>query len=398
MKMKKILRKKVFVPAIFVITLLLIATNSTVKVSAANPTKRVGHCSVYDSVNDRIIMYGGQTDATYVSWKTDTWVYDLNNNTWTIMSPESVPYQKTNSKMVYDSESEKVINFGGTYAEDYASNQTWIYDYLEDSWTNIDPPNAPRLRVGHTMAYDSESDIVIMFGGSIPKDYNPYGGNMGYNDTWGYDYNTNTWTNITPSISPLGRSNSILTYDSESDKIVLFGGYHSHTVSAYYDPTGEVYQRDTWTYDYNTNTWENVTPSTSPDPRIGTNMAYDSESDRIILVGGSTHLDPTGMEDEVWSFDLNSEIWTQMNPSTNGRRSFSIAYDAESDKIVVFGGTNSTTLTSYNAETWMYDFNTDEWTLMPIPEITTDTNSFFIPTLIATSIIAVVLIRRRKNR
>ncbi len=221
---------------------------------------------------------------------------------------------------------------------------------------------------------------------------------MGYNDTWGYDYNTNTWTNITPSISPLGRSNSILTYDSESDKIVLFGGYHSHTVSAYYDPTGEVYQRDTWTYDYNTNTWENVTPSTSPDPRIGTNMAYDSESDRIILVGGSTHLDPTGMEDEVWSFDLNSEIWTQMNPSTNGRRSFSIAYDAESDKIVVFGGTNSTTLTSYNAETWMYDFNTDEWTLMPIPEITTDTNSFFIPTLIATSIIAVVLIRRRKNR
>ncbi|MHA1552376.1 MAG: Kelch repeat-containing protein, partial [Candidatus Heimdallarchaeaceae archaeon] len=363
MIIKKIFRKKVVIPAIFVIALLLIATNTTVKVSAAYPQKKVGHWMVYDSVNDRIIMYGGQTDATYVSWKTDTWVYDLNSNTWTIMSPESVPYQKTGSKMVYDSESEKLINFGGTHAEDYSSNQTWIYDYLEDSWTNA-----------NAMAYDSESDIVIMFGGILPKDYNPYGGETGYNDTWSYDFNTNTWTNMTPSISPLGRGSSKLSYDSESDKIVLFGGYHSPTSSAYLDPTGEVYQRDTWTYDYNTNTWENVTPSTSPDPRTGFNMDYDSESDRIILFGGSTHLDPTGMEDEVWSFDLNGGTWTQMNPATTGRRAFSIAYDTESDKIVLFGGTNSTTLTSYNDETWVYDYNVDEWTLMPIPEVTDDTN------------------------
>ncbi|MHA1591085.1 MAG: Kelch repeat-containing protein, partial [Candidatus Heimdallarchaeaceae archaeon] len=283
MKIKKILRKKTVIPAIFVITLLLIATNTTVKVSAAYPQKRAGHWTVYDSVNDRIIMYGGQTEANYVSYKTDTWAYDLNNNTWTRMSPESVPYQKISSKMAYDSESEKIINFGGTHAEDYSSNQTWIYDYLEDSWTNANPANTPRLRNTHAMAYDSESDIVIMFGGGLGKDYNPYGGQTGYNDTWAYDYNTNTWTNVTPAISPLGRGSSILTYDSESDKIVLFGGYHSPTILSSLDPTGEVYQRDTWTYDYNTNTWENVTPSTSPDPRKGVNMAYDSESDRIIL-------------------------------------------------------------------------------------------------------------------
>ncbi|MHA1201118.1 MAG: Kelch repeat-containing protein [Candidatus Heimdallarchaeaceae archaeon] len=397
MKIKEILRKKVFTPAIFVITLLLIATNTTVEVSAAYPLKRVGHCMIYDSVNDRIIMYGGQPDATYVSYRTDTWVYDLNNNTWIKMSPESVPYQKTSSKMVYDSESEKLINFGGTHAENYLSNQTWIYDYLEDSWTNANPANTPRLRSSHAMAYDSESDIVIMFGGGIPKDYNPYGGNMGYNDTWSYDYNSNTWTNMTPSISPLGRQNSILTYDSESDKIVLFGGFHSPITSAYLDPTGEVYQRDTWTYDYNTNTWENVTPSTSPDPRIGFNMAYDSESDRILLFGGSTHLDTTGMEDEVWSFDLNSVTWTQMNPATTGRRSFSIAYDSESDKIVLFGGTNSTTLTSYNAETWVYDYNADTWTLMEVPEVTEDSNAFLIPTILSLAIIAIVLLKRRKN-
>ncbi|MHA1418578.1 MAG: Kelch repeat-containing protein [Candidatus Heimdallarchaeaceae archaeon] len=397
MKIKKILRKKVFIPTIFVITLLLIATDTTVKVSAAYPLKRVNHWMSYDSTNDRIIMYGGQSDATYVSWRSDTWSYDLNNNSWTKMNPESVPYQKTSSKMVYDSESEKLINFGGTHAEDYSSDQTWIYDYLEDSWTNIDPPEGPTLRGGHCMAYDSESDIVIMYGGSVGKDYNPDGGQLNFNDTWSYDFNTNTWTNVTPSTSPPGRTSAKIVYDSESDRIVLFGGAHSPGTSYYLDPTGEVYQRETWTYDFNTNTWENVTPSTSPDPRIGFNMVYDSESDRILLFGGSTHLDATGMEDETWSFDLNSGIWTQMNPAPTGKRAFSIAYDIESDKIVLFGGTNSTTLTNYNAETWVYDYNTDEWTLMPIPVID-DSNMFFIPTLVSLSIIAIVLVKRRRNK
>ncbi|MHA1201119.1 MAG: Kelch repeat-containing protein [Candidatus Heimdallarchaeaceae archaeon] len=398
MKIKKILRKKTVIPAIFVIALLLIATNTTVKVSAAYPQKRASHDMIYDSVNDRMIMYGGRTGPNNADRVTETWVYDLNSNTWTIMNPESVPYQKTGSKMAYDSESEKLINFGGTHTEDYSSNQTWIYDYLEDSWTNANPTNTPRLRGGHALAYDSESDIVIMFGGGLGKDYNPYGGETGYNDTWAYDYNTNTWTNMTPSISPLGRGYSILIYDSESDKMVLFGGYHSPTSSAYYDPTGEVYQRETWTYDYNTNIWENVTPSTSPDPRLGTDMAYDSESDRILLVGGYTHLDTTSMEDETWSFDLNSETWTQMNPDTSfAIRAHSMAYDSESDKIVLFGGTNSTQLTPYNAETWVYDFNADEWTLMPIPVID-DSSMLILPTIISLAIIAIVLIKRRKSR
>ena len=400
MKMKKILRKKVFIPAIFVITLLLIATNTTVKVSAAYPQKRQSHSMVYDSVNDRMIMYGGQTDATYVSWKTDTWAYDLNNNTWTIMSPESVPYQKTGSEMAYDSESEKLINFGGTHAEDYCSNQTWIYDFIEDSWTNANPANTPRLRSGHAMAYDSESDMVIMFGGGLPnEDYNPYGGLVQYNDTWAYSFNTNTWTNVTPAISPLGRNAANFVYDSESDRIVLFGGTHSPEKSAYLDPTGEVYQEETWTYDYNTNTWENVTPVYSPEPRFGSNMAYDSESDMLIFVGGFTHLDATSMEDEAWSFDLNTGTWTQLNPITDfARKWHMMAYDSESDRIVLFGESNSTTKTNYLAETWVYDYNADEWALMPLPEVIDDTNSFFIPTILSLSVIAIVLLKRRRNK
>jgi len=128
------------------------------------------------------------------------------------------------------------------------------------------------------MAYDSESDIIIMHGGALDPPYNPYGGRIAYNDTWSYDYNTNTWTNITPAISPLGLCDAKMAYDIESDRIIMFGGYHNPWGTPYEDSTGEVYKKDTWAFDYNTNTWENVTPTVSPEPRIDHAIAYDYDT------------------------------------------------------------------------------------------------------------------------
>jgi hypothetical protein len=39
-----------------------------------------------------------------------------------------------------------------------------------------------------TMAYDSESDRVILFGGCL--------GQTVWNETWAYDYNDNKWEKI----------------------------------------------------------------------------------------------------------------------------------------------------------------------------------------------------------
>jgi len=395
--MKIILVKKQMYISIIIITTLFLASSLITTVSAAYPNQRIAHSMTYDVTNDRIIMYGGATTNSYVSYSTETWVYDLNTNTWALMSPESVPYQKIDARIAYDLESEKTVCFSGVNREDYVSDETWIYDYSADSWTNANPTTAPHLRSGHAMIYDSESDIIIMCGGGLAPDYNPYGGRTQFNDTWAYNTNTNTWTNMTPAISPLGRGSGRVAYDAESDRIVLFGGAHSAEMTYPEDPTGEVYQNSTWTYNYNTNTWEDVTPLVSPSPRYGHYMVYDSESDKIILYGGYTHLDTTSMENEVWSFDLNSETWTQMNPAPIGRRWHIMAYDSESDRTVFFGGSNTTSVAAYFMETWSYDYNTDEWTLMPIPVID-DSSMLILPTIISLSVIAIILLKRRKNK
>lgn len=64
--------------------------------------------------------------------------------------------------MAYDSESETIVQFGGMPQNDYSSNETWIYDYSTNTWTKADPANVPSMRSSNVMAYDSESDKVIM--------------------------------------------------------------------------------------------------------------------------------------------------------------------------------------------------------------------------------------------
>ena len=128
-------------------------------------------------------------------------------------------------------------------------------------------------------------------------------------------------------------------------------------------------------------------------------MVYDSEHDLIILFGGYTHLLTTEIDHECWSFDYNTLSRIELNPDGGLEvRAHAMAYDSESDKIVIFGGNTGDDPFNFLDDTWVFDYNFNNWTKMPYPEVTTDTNSFFIPTLISLSIIAIVLVKRRRNR
>ena len=93
-----------------------------------------------------------------------------------------------------------------------AATETWVRQYP--------PPHArlasPPARAGASMAYDAQIGKVVLFGGRDP------GGAR--NDTWTYDVATNTWKRQFPSTSPPARSSASMAYDAQSNLIVLFGG------------------------------------------------------------------------------------------------------------------------------------------------------------------------------
>src|SRR3989304_2582835 len=81
---------------------------------------------------------------------------------------------------------------------------------------------------------------------------------------------TNEWTNANPQEpGPPGRWRHAIAYDAESDRVILFGG-----------DTG-VPDGETWSYDLDRNAWSDMDPVTSPSPRWGPGVACDSQSDRI---------------------------------------------------------------------------------------------------------------------
>ncbi|MCK5304225.1 MAG: hypothetical protein KAJ72_03180, partial [Candidatus Heimdallarchaeota archaeon] len=251
---------------LIVASLLFLTISSSIQINAAYPKQRIYHRMIYDSVNDRIIMYGGLTETGESYRVFETWSYDYNTNEWIKLITDNSPYA-SNAIIAYDSESEKIISFGGSHAEHVESDQTWIYDYIDNTWTQVAPSNVPKMRSGQKMVYDFESDVVIMFGGTLHKDGNPDGVGLRFNDTWSYDYNTNTWTNITSATYPLNYAFDSVAYDIESDLVIVFGGTNDD--NPYSDPTGGIYHGETWSFDYNTNTWDNITPSVSPIPRVG---------------------------------------------------------------------------------------------------------------------------------
>ncbi len=393
-----------------------------------NPTSRppvnADHAMAYDAESDRVVLFGGYYPHRFYDV---TWAYDFNSNTWTNMSPSVRPAARRDHAMAYDAESDRVVLFGGSW-----SNETWTYDYNSNTWTRMDSPSNPGHLSSHDMAYDPVSDRVILFGGET-SDFTPtnetwsydhnmnrwvklnlavappaqygmalahdlatgkifaYGGSdyhlwslvpatgvwhnvrpfsrpppqsgvalaydsqsdrvvmFGPAGTWAYDFNSNAWMDMQPAVSPPLRSLHAMAYDSKSDRVILFGGY------AVID--GTVFG-DTWGYDYDTNSWSNVSPAVSPSPRLMHAMGYDSESDRMILFGGEG---PTYASlQDTWAYDFDQNRWFEEVPSSAlaARYAHAMSYDSEADRIILFGGSALGRLTN---ETWAYDANTRTW-------------------------------------
>src|SRR6266566_2995557 len=209
---------------------------------------------------------------------------------WT--NPCGCPSARDGHTMVYDSRADRFILFGGWGI----GNETWSYDLASNSWSRMRGSNAPSARGGHAAVYDSRADRVILFGGQVDTATS--------RETWAYDVESDTWTNLTPQVGPSPRAGAGMAYDALADRIILFGG-----TAGYYG-----YARDTWVFDYSSDIWTNVTPTETsvPSGRAAHAMAYDSRADRTILFGGQAI---SGI-DETWAYDFNANTWKNMNPVT----------------------------------------------------------------------------------
>lgn len=252
--------------------------------TGTTPSGRYGHAMVYCPSTGKVILFGGGT-GDYVN---DTWAFDPGAGTWTELHPSgSLPPARAYGMMVYVPSTGKVILFGGvgTTSQNQAyMNDTWAYDPVANTWTDLNPLGPPPARSDGTFAYDSVGGKAILFGGN--------GGGTVRNDTWSYDPAANSWTNLSPSGSlPAARLGAASAFDPVNRRIVVFGGYAA----------GATVLDDTWAYSPSTNAWSELSASNPPAARYHGAMVYEPTTGRMILYGGIGADNNTRLGD-TWAF------------------------------------------------------------------------------------------------
>jgi N-acetylneuraminic acid mutarotase len=212
-------------------------TNTWTELSPSGTAPSPRTCSMaYDPATHRLILFGGFNGDIFFN---DTWAYDRKANTWTNLNPSGMlPPARMLHAMAYDPVTGRVIMFGG---EDRAGdspnntgglfNDTWAYDPAANTWTELKPSGAlPPARSAHAMAYDSSRGLITVFGGVLDSAPDA-------TDTWAYDSAANAWTELKPSGTlPQGRYGSSMAYDSSTDRVIMFGGFNG-TLSEWFGDT-----------------------------------------------------------------------------------------------------------------------------------------------------------------
>lgn len=227
----------------------------------------------------------------------------------------------------FDSQRQVVVMFGGFDNQDIVDNETW--EFNGTSWQQVTPVHSPSARYGHGMVYDDDRHVVVLFGGND-------GQGNGLNDTW--EYNGTDWIQVTTLHAPSHRQHFGMTYDSCRQKAVLFGG-------------GET---STGTWEYNGTDWQEIVVTTNPGGLYMTAMTFDTTRCRVVLFGGDGGA-AKGTND-TWEYDgLN---WTDINTATSplSRWGHAIAFDPVHERTILFGGYGPEYPTGTPlGDTWEYD-------------------------------------------
>jgi hypothetical protein len=121
------------------------------------------------------------------------------------------------------------------------------------TWRKVGGSTLPDGRYLQAVTFDETRRVAVMFGG---LSYSSSAGTVSPNqETWEWSPATAAWTNRTAAAGPqpAARSGAAMAFDSQRNKIVLFGGRAG---------SGFNYQ-DTWEWDPTGGTWTDLTTSGS---------------------------------------------------------------------------------------------------------------------------------------
>ncbi|MGA8664718.1 MAG: kelch repeat-containing protein [Thermoplasmata archaeon] len=318
------------------------------------PPARYELSMTYDGTDGYLLMFGGYGGSTCLQpggYCQDTWSFAAGswtqvatggtlcgNNATGNCTPLVAPGPRSEAALGFDSADGYAVLFGGQNQSVGSMSDTWRY--VGGTWTQLAPTHTPYGRYGAGLTFDaSPSDqFLFLFGGGYPQNTPP-------NIFWGFG--GGNWTEVAPPThQPPPTYGSSMAFDAVDGYVVFFSGY-----------AGSLgYLNQTWTY--RSGVWTPLYESTAPSPRIWASMAWDPVSSALLLFGGNSY---GTLKNDTWQFEGGH--WTEVcagdtTPCAFGvfpptpREGAGLAYEHNSQGMILFGGTAGGSV--YRNDTWAW--------------------------------------------
>jgi hypothetical protein len=341
--------------------------------SGTPPSGRWGAASVYDSITDRFIVWGG---GTWSGVFNDLYALDstaTGNGVWRRLTATGpVPSGRGVMGYVYDKPRRRMIIFCGYDMAGSCNNQVYFLDSLHTSTPRWSYPTIggtrPTARQSSAAAYDPIKQRMLIFSG--------WCGFSWYDDVYAIENlaTTPTWSRLYPAgTSSGGRWGATCDYDFNRDRLIIFGGQNP----------SQSYPTDVWAIDSlqaGSGRYRVVSTSgTRPLGRMWLTSTYDSPNSRMLFFGGGYF--QGSQFNDLWALNMASTpaVWSQLSPTgtvPSTRYAPSYALDAGRRRLIVFGGYGGVDYNDVYTLTWTVGVDEERTAHIGHPTVSARPNPF----------------------
>lgn len=279
--------------------------------SSGSPSARDRSSMVWDSQNNRVLLFGGITNIGNISHN-DLWQYTAAGG-WQLLTSDNAggsPSARYAHSAVWDSNNNRLLVYGGFIQGNPSNDVIWQYTdtsgwQLLASYPN-DSSNIPGPRVNMVAVWDAQQARMIIFGGN-----SRFGNFEAHNDLWQFT-ESNGWLKLTDNGaagSPPVRSVSAGAWDNNNNRLLIHGGV-----------LGAIDYNDLW--EYSSVGWQVITPqniSVPPPTRTVHQSVWDNQNSRFYTFGGFAY---NGQNlNDLWIYGIEP---TNLPPTVNSNGGYQV--------------------------------------------------------------------------
>lgn len=177
------------------------------------PNTRYGTVSILDQADKNLVTFAGFTSRGRFN---DSWRFSLANDSWTEVTPGgNLPQRRCLHSASFDTLNRRMIVYGGQSAG--ALGDIWAFDLAQHTWSELTPAQSPPGRWFPTNVYDTENHRVMIFGGNL--------GSGKANEVWAFDLADNEWQQLSTSgTPPTARDGATAIYLASEARMLVFAG------------------------------------------------------------------------------------------------------------------------------------------------------------------------------